>query len=245
MFFRHLPNPHLFVSVANDAQADDAKLYADQFLNVKVEVVDQPAIPEPWGQVTIGHPSFHGAYAIQGQHSGGVQAILRQWWHLKRVYDFAKANGLDGYFGLVVRLRPDLWFHEFKPPVLPKGKMALRFDSDDGLGRVVRKCAPTVFTPFWGNYGGCNDRLAIMTPGAAEHYFGVFDHYERHIASGCPLHPETMLAHHLETNGVTVSRNMRATFSTVRLPADENGQQIMRVVQPEVNWLDIATLLSC
>ena len=48
-----------------------------------------------------------------GLAHGSVQGILRQLWHLQRVYAFA---GIGEDFGTVARLRPDLWFHRFTPP---------------------------------------------------------------------------------------------------------------------------------
>lgn len=188
---RHFEDPHFFVSIVNDDDAATMELLKSRFFagKVSIERVTQPDLPEP-----AGSPQFHAPAPIKGT----VQGILRQLWHLRRVYEFA---GLGEDFSCIVRLRPDLWFHRFTMP---------RFDL------LNLQC----ITPWWGSYGGINDRFAIMGDEAAGAYFNTYRDLDTLIGRGCPLHPESLLAAQLETNSVYITRSLNTEFSTLRRQED-------------------------
>jgi len=114
-------------------------------------------------------------------------------------------------FDVVIRIRPDLWIHRFTPP--------------------FTKCATAYgtfcFAPWWGKFGGINDRLAISTRGAAEVYFNLYDEIPNLLKHGCPFHPETLLAENLIRGGVPVSSTLMAEFSTERLDGSRRWAEIV------------------
>ena len=210
--FRKLPNPHFFVSVADDAQAPDMDLLRERYENVHIEYVKQPeSIPEPEGNLD--------------QHAGwfrsaSVQSILKQFWALQRGYEFFSEHSTK--FDQFVRCRPDLWCQDIRLP------MNFFVGSD------------YCHTPWWSTFGGVNDRMAIMGAQAAEHYFKVFSKRERLWATGCPLHPETMLRASLEEGGVTVIPKWLAEFRICRLPDKDHPSPY---IVPEQLWQhDLAAL---
>jgi hypothetical protein len=82
-----------------------------------------------------------------------------------------------------------------------------------------------VFAPWWGKFGGINDRLAVMGPEAAETYFSLYSGIDGLLKHGCPFHPETMLAGWLQMCGVTVENTLMATFSTDRMDGSRRWAQ--------------------
>ena len=190
--FRKLDDPHFYVSCANDAQAGDVrdlvKLYPD---NVHFEVVGQPALDEK----NYAERAQFAPYAI----SVPVQSILRQAWHMERVYQFAMDNGAHKH-ETFVRCRPDLWMT----------------DCPDFMGMTYPPL--TCFAPFWARFGGQNDRFAIMGSLAARHYFTLYSNIPALMDFGCPFHPESLLLAQLNVNGVEVHHTLNAMFSTLRLP---------------------------
>lgn len=216
--FRKLDDPYFFVSCVDDEQASSAYLieglYPDR---VFVEQIAQPVLNIPGtktvasdnvGQSQRHHFALHAPYAV----SASLLAILRQLWHLERVWQFAAGTmaekGLSAQ--TYIRIRPDLWFHEVVE------------DMHDGL--TDRKA----FLPWWSRCGGCNDRFAMMGPEAAAHYFGTFSKVQKLLASGCPLHPESLLAASLEEGEVDVCNTLLATFRTLRL----DGTTVSPVIYP-------------
>ena len=99
---------------------------------------------------------------------------------------------------MVVRHRPDLFFHRLEWP------RAIGYND--------------VFVPYWGSYGGINDRFAIMGIGGAEYYFSAYDHAASFLREGCPLHPETLSAAALAVLFASVRPTLLAEFTGVRLP---------------------------
>lgn len=187
---RYYPNAEFFVSVADDAQADDMKSLGDYGI-LHFEKVTQPEIPEP-----VMKPHQFG-YPI----TVPMQAVLKQLWSLERAYDFflGRTTAFNGLweFDTVIRIRPDSRFMRFEPPFV------------DGY---------TVATPWWARWGGVNDRFAVMGRSAAEVYFRTFSHRQGLFDQGCPCHPETMLGSWLRSNlSIFVSDALRCEFGTLRL----------------------------
>ena len=87
-------------------------------------------------------------------------------------------------------------------------------------------------TPWWGRFGGINDRFAVLGFGAVKEYFTTYSKVERLIQMGAPLHPETLVAESMRDAGCIIRDDLKAEFSTVR----KGGQ--MR--PPEITSIDIA-----
>lgn len=216
MCWSRLPEPHFFVSVADDEDADAVKecllkLYPSE--RVKFEKVVQPeqAVPKNLDDLLAAGPNDIAAHST-------VQGILKQFWHLVRVAEFAGGVfGIGREFDLVVRCRPDIKFHSFPDAIdLPPGA--------------------AVALPWWSRSGGVNDRFAIMRPAAVVGYFyALIWAKTQGWAAGAPIHPESMLAASLRSNGVTAHCTLPTAFSIVR----KNGELIL----PDPSFADIADLL--
>lgn len=193
--FRKLPDPTFFVSVADDKDADDLKVIGEKY-PLHFEKVQQPEIDEPPAILKLDEHSGWG-------RSASVQNILRQFWALQQGYSFYRKAVNEGFSipNILVRCRPDLWMQDIKVPFPLPGEC---------------------FTPWWGTYGGVNDRLAIMATNCGDHYFDVFPHRKQLWDAGCPLHPETMLRAHLELHNVKL-RHLAAEFKICRQPDAEHS----------------------
>lgn len=190
--FRKISEPTFFVSVAKDQDADSVDMLRDRYPRVFIEKIEQPQLPEPPAQL-----ADHAPYAI----SSPIQAILRQLWHLQRVWDFheTQSNANEDKFDCYVRCRPDLHFH----------RLDYHFYASP-LGKT------TALIPWWDNYGGINDRFAVLGATAAAYYFRAWDRLPALLANGCPLHPESIVCAALEDAGITIRRTLRAEFSARR-----------------------------
>jgi hypothetical protein len=199
---RRFPGAHYYVTVQRDAQAPALDLlrgHAGEH-HVHARLIDDPPLD------TLSPPiatlEAAGAYAGYA-NSAPVRNLLLQHWYQREVFaDFCawrQAHPQAGTFDVVVRLRADLWFQAFDPP------------------RCIG--ATQCHVPWWGSYGGVNDRFAIMGAAAAEHYFGVYDRLGTLLAAGAPFHPETLVAASLELGQVDVRRTLMAEFGFLRLPS--------------------------
>ena len=218
--FSKLKNPQFFVSVADDADAYTVETtlrqhYAKGSTSPKIvaEKVTQPTLPEP--------PMIHTAhapYAITPTTTPGVgplQGILRQLWHLSRAYKFAMENGA-GDCDVFVRCRPDLHFHRF---VMKKEYMAHT--------ATVTSLHDIACVPFWGGYGGVNDRFAYLGSRAAKAYFETYDNLPAMLADGIPFHPETLVGAALERAGCHISRTLCAEFGMLRPSGEFVHMQVL------------------
>jgi hypothetical protein len=215
--FRHFPNADFFVSTVEVANSHKAELLRSKYPNARVEieaVKEQPdcvaemrgkgvSLPSEWVK---GAPYTHEPYSI----SVHPQAVLRQLWQLEQGWRLYAAKG-EGDYSTIIRCRPDLWFHSCEIFGLAGNGAAL--------------------VPWWGGFGGVNDRFAILGTTAAARYFQTYLSIPRLMAAGCPLHPESLIAAALE--GCYVSK-LFAEFSTLR----NNGE--MR--SPEISTIDLARL---
>ena len=217
--FRKLEDPRFFISCANDIQANSAgDLYRYYPMeSVFIEAIDQPELTEPDHAL-----ADHAPYAI----SVKPQSILRQAWHMKRVYEFAMRNGA-AKCDTFVRCRPDLWMT----------------DCEDGTAEWASHNPTMCFCPWWGRFAGANDRFAIMGAKAAPAYFGMFDQIDALLAAGCPFHPESLLLAALEISGIEVHHTLNAVFSTLRMPEPDPrnpGQFRQERRFPEIQPQEIA-----
>lgn len=210
MVLRRFSDAHVFASVADDADAGDMELLKERFPadRVHIERVAQPDCLPLLGftEETAQAASLGAPMSI----SSPPEAILRQLWHLNRARALVAQVG--GEFEEFVRIRPDLHFHRF---ILP------------GAVRS-HEC----ISPWWGGYGGINDRFALMGWAAFNDYFGTWAKLPALLAAGCPLHPESLVAASLEQGGSKSWRSMQSEFSAVR----PNGQ----LVWPDMHLYDLS-----
>ncbi len=209
--YRHYPDLHFFVSCVDDAQAESAELLRKDYEHVHIEHYTDPELPP----IDPKHEA-HAPYA----NAASSKALMLQHWGNQRAWKFLR--GKVGYFvqGLrtVIRIRPDNFIHRFSPPLQP--------------------LTDTAFTPWWGRFGGINDRLAVMGQTAAYHYFDTYSKIERLMELGCPFHPESLVRANLQQMGVTINETLQAEFSTHRIAGDPRPHR-----PPEISASDIADLI--
>ncbi len=219
MVFRHFPGADFYISTVQDEDAAKSDLIKKKYPGSHVEISIQNKQPEfllpedcpnTW---THGQPYTHEPYFI----SVSPQAVIGQLWQLENVWQLYQATKKERH-DLIIRCRPDLWFHSFKPPVRNWELL-----EDD-----------IAFTPFWGRFGGANDRFAIMRRGAAMAYFTTFRRIKQLWNIGCPIHPESLIYASLREADCHVEDSLLAEFSTLR----KNGE--MR--PPEISVIDLAHL---
>lgn len=204
IFRNYEPDIHFFFSVCNDEQGrEEIILPAGEnlaYANVHVERYDDPVdLPD----IPI-EKGKHAPYA----NAAGHHKLMLQHWGNERVWNFfgSKADPWD--FDVIIRIRPDLWIHRFIPP---------RFDD---LPNVA-------FLPWWGKFGGVNDRLAVMNPNAAQSYFGTYDLIETMLSEGAPFHPETLVARSLTKGAVDIRNTLMTEFSTMRMDGSQRWAEIV------------------
>ena len=207
---RHFPGAKFYVCTELDEDAHKADLLeAATIKRVKQpEMVIPPGCPTTW---TPGQPYMHEPYHI----SVDPRAVLGQLWMLRQAWAlYEEANDPAD---LIIRIRPDLWFHSFKMPELPN----------------VLNLGDVAYVPWWGSFGpGCNDRFALLGRSAARSYFTTYDRVSESISNGAPLHPETLIGLSLERFGLYFAKKLKAEFSTLR----KTGE--MR--PPEITTIDLA-----
>jgi hypothetical protein len=217
--FRHYPEADFFVSTIADADAPKAQLLVDRYGSGRVHIdiiPQQPTLDLPPGcppeeSYVPGQLFMHEPYAI----SVSPQAILRQLWQLHRTWEFFESRARTSDYTTVIRVRPDSYFHSFEPVDL--------FGSSQA------------YTPWWGRFGGVNDRCAIMGRDAARAYFTTFDRLSQLIAEGCPLHPESLIATALKSTCEIHGDTLRAEFTTLKMV---EGQ--LQARPPEISPIDLA-----
>lgn len=226
---RHFPGATFYCVTQDDEDAYKAGMVPGMASVRRVkqpEMIVPPGCPDTW---VGGRPYMHEPYHI----SVDPRAVLGQLWMLREGWKlYQEANDPAD---LVIRIRPDLWFHSFtKPHGL--GKTTLSPTSDPHIYDVVDTPGDVAWTPWWGRFGGVNDRFALLGADAAEHYFTTYDKIPAMIQAGAPLHPETLVATSLRNGLISICDDMKAEFSTLR----KDGQ--MRA--PEISLIDLAHFKS-
>jgi hypothetical protein len=217
---RHFPASTFYIVTEKDEDAHKANLLKDKYPGVvEVRFVKQPEMVIPAGcpdEWTPGKPYMHEPYhiSVDPRHVLGQLWMLREGWRL-----YEEANDPAD---LIIRIRPDLWFHSFEKPVWLRSGPKLMSAGLEWLASV----------PWWGRFGGCNDRFALLGAHAAKAYFTAYDHLPTMIAEGAPLHPETLIHYAMKRSGISICDDMKAEFSTLR----KSGE--MR--PPEITSIDIA-----
>ncbi len=202
--FRHYePDIHFFVSCVDDKQAKSSNLLVADGYDTDIEFYYDPPLPKIPLEKGESAP-----YANAITHD----KLMLQHWGVKKVWDFYQSKTKVQH-DTIIRIRPDLWIHRFQKPPDPNHNEAI--------------------LPWWGKFGGVNDRLAILGCVAAQEYFKVFDCIPELLAKGCPFHPETLTAAVL--HGLNI-RPLMASFSTERMDGSRRW--------PEILLDDIAELIN-
>lgn len=176
----------------------------NDYENVNVEDYEDPIdLPE-----IDSYHGLHAPYTNAANHS----KLMLQHWGVKKVWEFYQSKTKVQH-DTVIRIRPDLWIHRFQKPVDP----------------YLREAS----LPWWGKFGGVNDRLAILGAEAAESYFNVYDQIPELLKKGCPFHPETLTAAALRGFNILP---LMTSFSTMRMDGSQRW--------PEIILDDIAELIN-
>jgi len=247
-----------FVSTEPDADAPKAELLRAKYPGSRVEIdlTPQPAASFLYQRAAVvegrpfGIPSAadlnaaaaHAPYAI----SVPVEAVLGQLWRLQQCWSFVPMDTFKGY-DLIIRCRPDLWMESFALPKFPN-KRPVPVAMPDGPTLVIGRGMPDTIasTPWWGRFGGVNDRFAILGLGAAFRYFCTFENIPALLQAGCPLHPESLIKASLEAGGCTIDDTLDVSFSTLRPAAADHPAGFVRIADgcgrrfPEIMAADIA-----
>lgn len=198
---RHSPTD-FYVCTVRDDQSGDWRELEKLFPGVPVHVRVVGTQPElPEPVETVRFEPF--------ARSVPVQAVLRQLWQLDQAWQHYQEVGKT--HDVFVRVRPDLFFHTYHAPAIV--------------------CPFDAHTPWFGRFGGINDRFAILGRGASESYFRTFSALDDLMARGCPLHPESLIKASLERGRIAISDRLKTEFSTLRL----NGE----CREPEVSIVDV------
>ena len=188
---RHYPDCTFYVSTVRDADSEGMEATLRELFPtspVWVDMVDtQPELAEPF------EPVRFEPYA----RSVPVQAVLRQLWQNERGWSMLQDHREDES-PTVIRVRPDLFFHSFEPP-----HPQVTFPTDAA-------------TPWWGRFGGVNDRFAILGRKAAQCYFTAYSYIPIAMKQGCPLHPESLVLAAMDLRGCAVTAKLQTEFTTLR-----------------------------
>ena len=198
IFRRYEPDIHFFISCAADEKAPTAELIKEDYQNVSTEIYSDPVLPEI--PIEYGH---HAPYANATSHG---KLLLQHWGNLK-VWHFFKSKWGQVAFDTVIRIRPDLFIHRFIKPDQPFPKDA--------------------YCPWWGKFGGINDRLAVLGIDAAESYFITYNRILGLLKKGCPFHPETLVMASMEIDHVGIKNTLIADFSTMRIDGQQRFPEIL------------------
>jgi hypothetical protein len=237
-----------FVSTVRDSDTASVQLIKERYPKalVSVHVVDsQPELPIPVKPTNpewkVGMMYSHESYAI----SVHPQAVLRQLWQLNEAWK-AFSQAPQGY-DIIVRIRPDLWFRSFE--MKPMREVAFRHPLYSRTMPPPPEDRWTfgshdAHTPWWGRFGGINDRFAILGATAAQAYFTTYDRIPELIAKGYPLHPERLVWASLKESGCHIDDTLLATFSKLYGADCPDPQLRNRFRDPEILNEDIANLCA-
>jgi hypothetical protein len=240
---RHFPDPHFFITVQDTPDCQSIDLLTAEWGKDRVhpDVRTDPVL-----EVT---QQIHDAYnfAPYANAAPAGQLLMQHWYqnecwkHFKSLS--AKLSGpapgedprfaplhafCDDKFDTIIRIRPDQFFHSFEDPLR---ETTLRFSEGQPNGSVSMQReinGGEAFTPWWGRFGGVNDRLAILGRRAAKAYFTVYDRIPELLAEyHCPFHPESLVKAALETAGCTIHETLRTEFTTLRQDGNHRAPEIM------------------
>lgn len=212
---RRFPDPHFFLVMQDTlpvAAAPNApppinaqalvKLLTDKY---GADHVHAKLIQDPTDLPMI--PKKFGLYAPYENAAPHPQLMMQHWYQNEAWKWFLEQRG-ETKFDLFVRQRGDNFFH----------------------GMTMQPIAPrSVYSPWWGRFGGINDRFAIMDEAAASVYFRVYEKIDELLKLGCPFHPESLLKATLELGGVASVDRLLAEFYTCRVTGQHRTMETMPV----------------
>lgn len=214
--YRHYPDCHFFIVVENNDQVNSIQALRRDY---GADRVHAQFITDPTGLPQIAEEyGRHAPYQNAAPHD----RLMKQHWFQREVWNYFQEAKGDKFFQTVIRMRADNWMQSFQPPQVSYGE---------------------VNVPWWGRFGGVNDRMAIMTDTSAMIYFTLYNHIEQLLKDGCPFHPESLLLAHLEKNNIKVKHTLNAMFGTLRLPRPhpQNPNQLIQEMRfPEIQQHEIA-----
>jgi len=175
----------------------------EHYANVHIDrYEDQDDLP-----IIPDEAGLHAPYA----NAAGHVSLMRQHWGYEKTWNLFKSKADPNSFETIIRVRPDQWIHSFDPPRQPEPD----------------EC----FSPWWGKFGGVNDRVGVMGPVAAIAYFGVYRKIVRFLKAGCPFHPETLLKASLQAENIIIHHSLMVEASTMRLDGSQRW--------PEMSIIDL------
>ena len=134
----------------------------------------------------------------------------------------ASSITLTGAEDVVLFIRPDVLISRF-----PSMKLRALF-----LAIANRRNRKILMSPIWGNYGGLNDRLGMMTGNASQDYFGRLGRVQEWLRSERPFHSERYLLN--SSSDIQLRRSIFAKIWRVRLGGRIEEGDLRRFRQPLV-----------
>lgn len=132
------------------------------------------------------------------------------------------SKSLTGSEDVVLFIRPDLLISRF-----PSLKLRALY-----LSIANRRNRSILMSPIWGNYGGLNDRLGVMSGKAARVYFGRLRRIQEWIRSDQPFNSERYLLS--SSFDLELRRSIFAKARRVRLGGRLEESDLRRFRQPLV-----------
>lgn len=202
-----------FVSTEPDEDADKADLLYEKYGAECFHFDDTPQPTEELKDLgaKYEHHAAHAPYAI----SVPAWQVLAQLWRLERCWQFvleANPRAAEEPYDVYIRCRPDLWIESASIPE---------------IYHRTSRWPMMALTPWWGRFGGVNDRFAILGHVAATGYFLTWSRVPDLLQSGCPLHPESLIKASLEAAGCRIDDTLDVSFSTLRANGERRFPEIM------------------
>ncbi len=197
--YRRYPDLQFFVVMQNTPEAPaGVQLLKDRYGadRVHVRLIDDPT------DLPAIHLSF-GDYAPT-VNAAPHERLLLQHWYQNEVLKFFQASGYQA--DVVIRMRADIYFSNFD--------------------HAFQQVPDAVHSPYWGRFGGINDRFAIMSGRATQHYFGVYPKIQKLLDIGCPFHPESLSKASLEDGGIASIDTLKTVFTTYRADGNHRYPEI-------------------
>lgn len=227
---RHFADPHFFITVQDGPEIQLTDDLRREYGADRVHV-DGRTDPDLSAHLT---PELAAAYHLAPYaNAAPAHQLLLQHWYQNEVWKFfqstiaktpksettelrdsASPRFRDPSFDTIIRLRGDLWFHSLDIPLGIVGYDNGSFGDD------------IAYTPWWGRFGGINDRFAILGEKAARYYFTVFEAIPELLAAGCPFHPESLVKANLERGNIELRETLRTEFTTFRADGKHRPPEI-------------------
>jgi hypothetical protein len=215
---RHFQDPHFFICVQH--QADAHQILAPLVAEYGAARVHTAFRTDPDLHDVI-TPELSRAYHIAPYANAAPahQLLLQHWYNQEvwKLFSECQSPAESARFNVFIRLRPDLFFHSFDCPEVIEGINDPFWDPE-----FTDLC----FTPWWGRFGGINDRFALMGAAAARYYLTTYEAIPELLSAGCPFHPESLVKANLERGNIDLRETLRTEFTTFRLDGKHRPPEI-------------------